>query len=438
MCYGQSSIGMAYYLRGGGWLPGCGTFPLRLKIPLMHAGFPIPRDRSLTAQKAAHAPIQNAMSSNSEELRLPVTPSLESELQLAEELRKKTELLKLSREAVLVVDLSDKIAFWSDGAEQLYGWKRAEALGRSPLELLQTQLPRPVAQIETILRREPHWEGELKQTTRYGARISVSSRWALWRDLSGKTLGRFQLDSDITRRKNVEQELRVLSGRLLTIRDEERRRWARELHDSVGQLLVGITMNLSILQRQLDGAGPIDAKFLSESMHLTNEALQEIRTLSYLLHPPMLDEVGLASALRWFASGFSKRSQIEIDLEIPESLGRFPRDLEIAAFRIVQETLTNVHRHSGSSTAKIFIWRSTNQLRLKVEDQGKGMILPATGKDDRENAILGVGISGIRERVRQLGGQMQIRSGQWGTAVEVVFPLDESETYERGRGADED
>jgi len=404
----------------------------------MHARFPASRDRLLMAQKAGQAPIQNPMSSKPEEIRLPVTPALESETQLAEELRQKTELLKLSREAVLVVDLSDKIAFWSDGAEQLYGWKRADALGRSPLELLQTQLPRPVAQIETILRREPHWEGELKQTTRYGARISVSSRWALWRDLSGRTLGRFQLDSDITRRKNVEQELRVLSGRLLTIRDEERRRWARELHDSVGQLLVGITMNLSILQRQIDAAGPLDAKFLTESMHLTNEALQEIRTLSYLLHPPMLDEVGLASALRWFASGFSKRSEIEIDLEIPESLGRFPRDLEIAVFRIVQETLTNVHRHSGSSTAKITIWRSPNQLRLKVEDKGKGMTLPAIGKDDRENAILGVGISGIRERVRQLAGQMQIRSGDWGTALEAVFPLEEPDVTERSRGATED
>jgi PAS domain S-box-containing protein len=404
----------------------------------MHASLPASRDRLLMAQKAGQAPIQNPMSSKSEETSLPVTSVFESEVQLAEELRQKTELLKLSREAVLVVDMSDKIAFWSDGAEQLYGWKRADALGRSPLELLQTQLPRPVAQIETILRREPHWEGELKQTTRYGARISVSSRWALWRDLSGRTLGRFQLDSDITRRKNVEQELRVLSGRLLTIRDEERRRWARELHDSVGQLLVGITMNLSILQRQLDGAAPLDSKFLSESMLLTNEALQEIRTLSYLLHPPMLDEVGLASALRWFASGFSKRSEIDIDLQIPESLGRFPRDLEIAVFRIVQETLTNVHRHSGSSTAKITIWRSGNQLRLKVEDKGKGMTLPAIGKDDRENAILGVGISGIRERVRQLAGQMQIRSGDWGTALEAVFPLEESDVAERSRGAAED
>src|SRR5213592_550994 len=271
-------------------------------------------------------------------------------------------LLDLVREAVLLVDLSGEIVFWNQGADQLYGWNANEALGQSPLELLQTELPRPLPQIHNILRKERCWDAELKQTTRKGIRITVASRWALLRDDSGTPLGHFQLDTDITRRKNVEQELRVLSGRLLTIRDEERRRWARELHDSVGQLLVGITMNLSILQRQLDGAAPIDSKFLSESMHLTNEALQEIRTLSYLLHPPMLDEVGLASALRWFASGFSKRSEIEIDLEIPESLGRFPRDLEIAVFRIVQETLTNVHRHSGSSTAKINIWRSTNQL----------------------------------------------------------------------------
>src|SRR5438093_1813285 len=374
------------------------------------------------------------MPSGEERPNLPT----DERVKLEPELTERDKLLDLAREAVIVVDREGKILLWNEGAEQLYGWSEEQAMGKSPLQMLQTQLPRPLAQIENILRREPHWDGELKQTTRQGTRITVASRWALWRDDSGRELGHFQLDTDITRRKNVEQELRVLSGRLLTIRDEERRRWARELHDSVGQLLVGITMNLSILQRQLDGAGPIDAKFLSESMHLTNEALQEIRTLSYLLHPPMLDEVGLASALRWFASGFSKRSQIEIALEIPESLGRFPRDLEIAAFRIVQETLTNVHRHSGSSTAKINIWRSTNQLRLKVEDQGKGMILPAFGKDDRENAILGVGISGIRERVRQLGGQMQIRSGEWGTALEVVFPLEESELNDLGRGAAED
>src|SRR6266480_220940 len=294
-------------------------------------------------------------------------------------------LLDLVREAVLLVDLSGEIVFWNQGAEQLYGWNANEALGQSPLELLQTELPRPLAQIHNILRKERCWDAELKQTTRKGIRITVASRWALWRDDSGTPLGHFQLDSDITRRKQAEQELRVLSGRLLTIRDEERRRWARELHDSVGQLLVGVTMN-----------------------------------------PPMLDEVGLASALRWYVNGFSDRSQIKVKLEIPEALGRYRLELEIAVFRIVQEALSNVHRHSKSETAQITLMASPRHLRLKVEDRGKGMSLPISGLEKDDANMPGVGISGIRERVRQLGGQMQIRSGEWGTALEVFFPAESS------------
>src|SRR5437016_10213646 len=242
---------------------------------------------------------------------------------------------------------------------------------------------------------------------------------------SGTPLGHFQLDSDITRRKQAEQELRVLSGRLLTIRDEERRRWARELHDSVGQLLVGVTMNLSMLEQQLDPT-PLKMKFMDECTRLTNEALREIRTISYLLHPPMLDEVGLASALRWYVNGFSDRSQIKVKLEIPEALGRYRLELEIAVFRIVQEALSNVHRHSKSETAQITLIESPRHLRLKVEDRGKGMSLPIPGLEKDDANMPGVGISGIRERVRQLGGQMQIRSGEWGTALEVFFPAESS------------
>ena len=334
-------------------------------------------------------------------------------------------LLDLVREAVLLVDLSGEIVFWNQGAEQLYGWNANEALGQSPLELLQTELPRPLAQIHNILRKERCWDAELKQTTRKGIRITVASRWALWRDDSGTPLGHFQLDSDITRRKQAEQELRVLSGRLLTIRDEERRRWARELHDSVGQLLVGVTMNLSMLEQQLDPT-PMKMKFMDECSRLTNEALREIRTISYLLHPPMLDEVGLASALRWYVNGFSDRSQIKVKLEIPEALGRYRLELEIAVFRIVQEALSNVHRHSKSETAQITLIESPRHLRLKVEDRGKGMSLPISGLEKDDANMPGVGISGIRERVRQLGGQMQIRSGEWGTALEVFFPAESS------------
>lgn len=342
---------------------------------------------------------------------------------MMEELRQKTELLELCREAVLVADRDGKIVYWNRGAEKLYGWSQAEVAGKDPLELLRTELPRKLPQIENILRQEPHWDCELRQTTRDGNLIMVASRWSLWRGNNGQALGRFQLDSDITKRKQVEQELRVLSGRLLNLQDEERRRFARDLHDSVGQLLAGATMNLSLVQKKLSQIDPAALKLLAEGNSLLDDALREIRTLSYLLHPPLLDEVGLLSALRWYVSGFSERSQIKVELEVPENLGRFRRELELALFRIVQESLTNVHRHSGSSTAKIIITRMPNQIRLKVEDQGKGMKLPLATP---EKSSPGVGISGIRERVRQLGGQMQVRSGSWGTALEVLFPVDET------------
>jgi PAS domain S-box-containing protein len=348
-------------------------------------------------------------------------PQLGSKIR--DRLRQTTELLELSREAVIVVDGTDRVVYWNHGAEKLYGWPHDHALGQNPLQLLRTELPRSLPQIENILRQEPYWDCELQQTTREGNHIAVASRWALWRDSDGKILGRFQLDTDITKRKQVEQELRVLSGRLLNLQDEERRRFARDLHDSVGQLLAGASMNLSLVQKKLSDIDAPNMKLLSEGNHLLEEALREIRTLSYLLHPPLLDEVGLISALRWYVSGFAERSQIQVQLEVPEGLGRFRRELELALFRIVQESLTNVHRHSGSSVAKITITKAPAQLRLKVEDRGKGMKLPI---GTPATSTHGVGISGIRERVRQLGGQMQVRSGNWGTAIEVLFPLEEA------------
>ncbi len=180
-----------------------------------------------------------------------------------------------------------------------------------------------------------------------------------------------------------------------------------------------------MLEQQLDPT-PLKMKFMDECTRLTNEALREIRTISYLLHPPMLDEVGLASALRWYVNGFSDRSQIKVKLEIPEALGRYRLELEIAVFRIVQEALSNVHRHSKSETAQITLIESPRHLRLKVEDRGRGMSLPIPGLEKDDANMPGVGISGIRERVRQLGGQMQIRSGEWGTALEVFFPAESS------------
>jgi PAS domain S-box-containing protein len=335
-----------------------------------------------------------------------------------------TELLALSREAIFALNEDGKIVYWSRGAEQLYGWSGEEAAGRSPIELLKTELPRSLAQIENILRSEAYWDCELKQTTRQGKRITVASRWSLWQQ-KGQRRGILQLDMDITRRKQIENELRVLSGRLLSLRDEERRRLARDLHDSVGQMLAGASMNLAMVQRRLSNAEPATLQLLQDLGLLIEQSVKEVRTLSYLLHPPLLDEVGLPSALEWYVSGFVSRSQINVELNIAPNLGRFRNELELALFRIVQETLTNVHRHSGSATAKITLSRLPAQVRLKVEDQGKGMSLPVPGEANEDRLVLGVGISGIRERVRNLGGQMQIRTGSSGTVVEVLFPIAE-------------
>lgn len=337
----------------------------------------------------------------------------------------KTELLDLSREAILARNQEGKIVYWSRGAEQLYGWSRAEAAGQSPIALLKTELPRSVAQIENILRSEAYWDCELKQTTRQGKRITVASRWSLWEE-KGQPRGIFQLDMDITRRKQIENELRILSGRLLSLRDEERRRLARDLHDSVGQMLAGAGMNLAMIQRRLPNAEPATLQLLQDLGLLLEQSVKEVRTLSYLLHPPLLDEVGLPSALEWYISGFVSRSQINVELDIAPNLGRFRNELELALFRIVQETLTNVHRHSGSATARITLSRLPLQVRLKVEDQGKGMSLPIPGEAHEDRLLPGVGISGIRERVRNLGGQMQIRTSASGTVVEVLFPIEET------------
>jgi signal transduction histidine kinase len=229
---------------------------------------------------------------------------------------------------------------------------------------------------------------------------------------------------DISDRKRAEESLRLLSGRLLQMQDEERRRLARELHDSAGQMLAALSMKLTPLQSQVNQIGPAPAKELQESIDIVAELSKELRTISHLLHPPLLDEVGLASALRLYLDGFTDRSGIRVDLELPTDFGRLSRDLETAIFRVVQECLTNIHRHSGSSTAKISIVRSDTKVQIEVEDQGKG--IPAEKRQQLElGGKAGVGLRGMRERVRQLGGNLEIRPAisDTGTLVRAQFPV---------------
>jgi PAS domain S-box-containing protein len=217
------------------------------------------------------------------------------------------------------------------------------------------------------------------------------------------------------------QGLRELSARLMQVQDEERRRIARDLHDSTGQALALLSMNLSVLEMEAGRSSPELAKGLSENAAIVRQISTELRTLSYLLHPPLLEEMGLESALRWYIDGFRQRSGVTVDFE-QRDLGRLSRELEIAIFRVVQECLTNVHRHSGSSTASIRLYPSSNSIILEVKDEGKG-ISPEVLSKIASTGASGVGLRGMRERIKDFGGELEIASREKGTEIRIVLPM---------------
>jgi PAS domain S-box-containing protein len=231
---------------------------------------------------------------------------------------------------------------------------------------------------------------------------------------------------DITALKRAETSVRRLSGRLLQIRDEERRRLARDLHDSLGQTLTAVKMNLSYLGRDTSSLDERGRNSVGESKELVDNALKEVRTLSHLLHPPMLDDVGLLPAIRWFTGGFSQRSSIQVELTLPADLPRLSQELETAVFRVMQESLTNVHKHSGSTTATVRLETEGDMLHLYVVDQGRGISSPEKAPFRHETATVGVGLLGMRERLRQLHGQLDIDSNSQGTTVHAIIPLSEA------------
>jgi signal transduction histidine kinase len=225
---------------------------------------------------------------------------------------------------------------------------------------------------------------------------------------------------DVTERKQTEETLRQFSVRLLQSQDQERRRIARELHDSTGQKLAAAAMNLSLIGKSAETLDARARKALAESLELLDQSSSDIRTLSYLLHPPLLDERGLAAAVRWYVDGFTERSGVGIKLEVSTELPRLPEETEMALFRIVQEGLTNIHRHSGSSTATIRLTVDSNHVQLEMRDDGKGLPKP---RRDGPVAPPGVGITGMRERVNLLGGHLDMKSDARGTIVSVTLPL---------------
>jgi signal transduction histidine kinase len=212
--------------------------------------------------------------------------------------------------------------------------------------------------------------------------------------------------------------LRQLSSRLLNLQDTERRRIARELHDSLGQYLVALKLNVEILRRS-----PAQMELWSQSEELMERCIAEVRTLSYLLHPPTMDAVGIASAARWYVEGFGLRSGLKLTLDAPNDPVRLPDAIELALFRVLQEALTNVHRHSGASTADILIWRSSGQVILEVNDNGHGMSQEMLDRFHEAGTGTGVGLMSMHERARELGGTIQIESGSTGTSMRIAIPV---------------
>jgi signal transduction histidine kinase len=236
------------------------------------------------------------------------------------------------------------------------------------------------------------------------------------------------LQSEIADRKGKEELLRQLSGHLMTAQDQERRRIARELHDNSGQTLAAIAVNLSRIESLVPDAPPKVKNLVADTAAMAEQTSREIRTVSYLLHPPLLEESGLISAIGWLANGFTQRSGIKTEVDAPAEFDRLPADIEVTIFRIVQETLTNVARHSGSKTAFIKVTRQPGEIVLEVRDEGKGIPPEKLEKVHGNVSALGVGVAGVWERVRQFGGALEINSNSRGTTVMVVVPLPEEQT----------
>jgi signal transduction histidine kinase len=250
------------------------------------------------------------------------------------------------------------------------------------------------------------------------------------RDPDERVTGALIVNEDVSDRKSAERELhdsynqmRTLTGRLMRAQDDERRRIAEMLHETTAQDLAAMKMLLARLHRTADRLSEKERSALADCMSLAEQSMAQIRTLSYLLYPPFLDQTGLLPALRWYAAGFADRSGIKVDLELPERFERLPRDTETALFRVVQESLINIHRHAGSTIARIRLSRDGDTLVLEIDDRGHGISDPSHEQIVSGGGLVGVGIASMRERIKQLDGSLEITSGAHGTTVRAQLPL---------------
>jgi PAS domain S-box-containing protein len=332
-----------------------------------------------------------------------------------------------SDDAIVSKGLDGIITSWNRSAERLFGYTAEEAIGQH-ITLI---VPRDRQQEETtILERLARGERiehfETVRVRKDGTTLDLSLTISPVRDSKGRVVGASKVARNITERKQTEKALKEseLAARLLRLQDEERRHIARELHDGVGQLLAAMSMNASRVERERSKLSPDAARGAEENFRLIQQITADIRTMSYLFHPPLLDELGLPCALKWYVEGFAERSKILAKLELAADFGRLPKDHELCLFRLVQECLTNIHRHSGSSTALVKLWLERGEIKMEVRDEGRG-IPPEIEAKFASGKSAGVGLRGMQERVKQFGGTLEIHSNGKGASVLVTLPLTE-------------
>ena len=323
-------------------------------------------------------------------------------------------LVERMQQGAAMLDAGGRVVYCNLSLARLLGVPRESVIGN----LLQDSLaPEDQSGYQRLLNDSQvgSSEGEMRLKLTDGSLIFANFSFSkLSRDKSATGV----LITDLT----PQRQQMDLALRLQSVQDDERKRLARELHDSVGQLLVAIGMNMETLRLQTHKLDPHGVRAFKDNVAMLNQVSREIRTISYLLHPPLLDIAGLASALRWYVDGFSERSQISVNLEIPDDFGRLSSEMEIAIFRIVQECLSNISRHSGGNSAAIRLRMEGDHLLLEVQDNGKGIPLDKQ-REMIEQGRSGVGLAGMRERLRQLGGALEIKSKDTGTLVSATLKV---------------
>lgn len=337
--------------------------------------------------------------------------------------------------AIFMLDHDGFVKTWNIGAERIKGYKAAEIIGQHfsrfyPEE--DVRAGKPEWELDVAV-KEGRFEDEGWRIRKDGSRFWADVIITSVKDNAGVLMGFSKVTRDFTERMLVqkslkesqqklqesERSLRSLSLHLLRTQDEERRRIGREIHDSLGQYL-------SVLKMKLDSMGSSSAtpEEGTECANLVDECVREVRTISYLLYPPMLEEMGLKSAIPWYLEGFSKRSGIKTSFEISDDLPRLTRDAELVLFRVLQECLTNVQRHSASTTAEVRISHLDSVVTMHVKDRGKGLPIAILEQGTQDwMGSLGVGLRGMSERMRQLGGALDISSSESGTEVHAMMPV---------------